>query len=195
MPSHCATPPTLSYFETVLLSYPAWPWAHPVFRLGGRQRWRLLSLWHLTISCTKPRAMNVEVRWEAPPHDTEQSRQRNREDTAGACNLSCLSYTFSLWYKTRDSLMNPPRNHSVCKTMAILVEGAEENHQCGQEQNREAWQTLGTTTPSQNTRSSEANHFRSYSQVWDLMTTWKYTSYKPCDTKLFHVNRYVMWTK
>lgn len=194
MPSHWATPPTLYYFETVLLSYPAWPWAHPVFSLGGRQRWRLLSLGSLTTSCTKARAVNIEV-WMRST--SSWYRAVKAEKQGGHCwsmstlvALSCLSYTFWLWYKTRDSLMKPPRNHSVCKTMDIFVEFSVVRSRTGKTDKH--WVPpphLGTPG------GCEVNHFRSYSQVWEMMTMWKYTSYKPCDTQLFHVNRYVMWTK
>lgn len=129
---------------------------------------------------------------------SSQGRETGRTlpEHVHAGSLFCLSYTFSLWYKTRNSLMNPPRNHNVCKMMAILVEGAERTFQCGQEQNKEAWQTLGNPHPILEYQEAVKPIISGATQqVWDMMTMWKYTSYKPCDTQLFHVNRYVMWTK
>lgn len=54
-----------------------------------------------------------------------------------------------------------------------------ENHQCGQEQNREAWQTLGTTTPSQNTR-------RLWSQSFQELLN-KFEIWWPCESTP-HIN-------
>lgn len=75
--------------------------------------------------------------------------------------------------------MNPPRNHNVCKMMAILVEGAERTFQCGQEQNKEAWQTLGTPTPSWNTK-------RLWSQSFQELLN-KFEIWWPCESTP-HIN-------
>lgn len=96
---------------------------------------------------------------------SSQGRETGRTllEHVHAGSLSCLSYTFSLWYKRRDSLMNPPRNHSVCKTMAILVEGAERTTSVVRSKTGKPdkhWVPpphLGTPG------GCEANHFRSYS--------------------------------